>query len=220
MTGGFIQFKKGGDNFFELIKRRPTAFVLLALVARRAKWNVNNFNDLEMGEALIGDFETYGATRRTYRTDLQYLTMYHFLTIKTTNKGTIAKIVDTSIFDINARSIGRQRDKQEANERPLTNKEKNKKYISKEEFISHRVAILGEFEQMGLFKTKDCLKVLKTFLRKITTSPKYMNKYKDFKDAYMNWLENSPDVYLGQEGELQRQMDLEKRRGDGWSFDY
>lgn len=90
------------EDFDYLVEKRPTAFVLLALIAKRAKRTLSHPDpNLEMGDALIGDYESYGVTERQYRTDKQYLEMYKFATFKTTNKGTVARIVKTTIFDIN-----------------------------------------------------------------------------------------------------------------------
>lgn len=99
----FFKAIRNSKNAEELIKRRPTAFALLYLIASRAKRsNDSNFLDLEIGEALIGDFKSYGVrSRQVYRSDLELLKSHQFLTIRTTNRGTIAKLIDTSIFDIN-----------------------------------------------------------------------------------------------------------------------
>ena len=102
MTLPFIQFVKDSKNFNELIKRRHTAFILLALIAQRSKRsNDSNFNDLEIGECYIGDFKTYGVTEKIYRNDKLFLEKYHFAAFKRASKGTIAKLLDKSIFDIN-----------------------------------------------------------------------------------------------------------------------
>lgn len=97
----FIKFVEHSPEFYELIKQRPTAFVLLALIVDRARKTPLAINDgIEIGEAYIGDYKEYGATRQSYRTDVDYLVNYKIITIKITNRGTIAKIVNTSIFDI------------------------------------------------------------------------------------------------------------------------
>jgi len=98
----FIFFKRNSAKYYFLIKKRPTAFVLLSLIAQRAKrTNDHPDPDLQLGEALIGDYGEYKSTLSKYRTDKKYLEKYKFITIKTTSLGTIAKIIDSSIFDIN-----------------------------------------------------------------------------------------------------------------------
>jgi len=89
------------DIFDELIKT-PYAFVLLAIIARRAKRkNVYNKHNLKIGEALIGDYKNYGMSEQKYRTAKDQLTKHNFITINTTNKGTVATIINTDVFDIN-----------------------------------------------------------------------------------------------------------------------
>jgi len=140
----FIQFVRGSKNFKELIKRRPTAFVLLALIADRARWkNDTHFDDLEVGEALVGDYKTYGVTEQIYRTDKNFLEKFKFITIKPTSRGTIVKLIDTSIFNLNTQPTNDRANRQltnsqrTANEQLTTNKKdkrikgkKDKRYTS------------------------------------------------------------------------------------------
>jgi len=83
---------------------RPTAFLLLSLIANRAR-RTNEKDlmvELEIGEALIGDYCSYGATESIYRTDKEYLLKHGFiLTTRTDRKGTIVRLIDSDIFDIN-----------------------------------------------------------------------------------------------------------------------
>lgn len=87
----------------DLIRIRPTAFTLLALIAQRARWSEDEINlyGLEVGQALIGDHSSYGVSERIYRTDKQYLTASGIATFQGTNRGTIATLLDDSIFNIN-----------------------------------------------------------------------------------------------------------------------
>lgn len=87
-----------------MLEERPTAFLLLSLIANRAR-RTNEKDlmvDLEIGEALIGDYFAYGVTRAVYRTDKEYLIRNGFiLTTKADRRGTIVKLIDSDIFDIN-----------------------------------------------------------------------------------------------------------------------
>ncbi len=131
---GFIKFIRESKEFDMLVLRRPSAFVLLSIIAKRAKRsNDHPYPELEMGEALIGDHETYGVTRQIYRTDKEFLEKFKFSTFKTTNRGTIAKLINSSVFDINI--DGSQPAKQpvnqpSANHQPTTNK--NDKNVKRE----------------------------------------------------------------------------------------
>jgi hypothetical protein len=54
---------------------------------------------LRTGECLIGDFENYGLTRQEYRTALQKLQDWHFITIRPTSIGTVVKLLENPIYE-------------------------------------------------------------------------------------------------------------------------
>ncbi len=101
---GFIKLIRNSSKYFMMLEERPTAFLLLSLIANRAR-RTNEKDlmiDLEIGEALIGDFFAYGVTRAVYRTDKEYLMKNGFiLTIRADRRGTIVKLINSDIFDIN-----------------------------------------------------------------------------------------------------------------------
>jgi hypothetical protein len=121
----------------ELIKQNHSAFVLLTIIARRAKRSHSLFNNLEIGEALIGDWKATGfETERRYRTAKNDVQKYGLATFKTTNKGTIARLSSTLIYDINEDENDEQSDEQvtgkttgerrASDEQVTTNKNDNK----------------------------------------------------------------------------------------------
>ena len=148
-VNGFIQLKRSPETR-DLLARDPLAFVLLTHIALRARWrNELNIEDLGLGEALIGDFKSYGMTRGQYRTRVRRLVKWRKIEIRTTPKGTIARLISADVFDINEQS-GENRpserpsnliaqsscerprdrpidDQREANGQPLTNKENDDK---------------------------------------------------------------------------------------------
>ncbi len=102
---GFIQIKRN-DEILNLIRKRPSAFLLLTLIAFRARrTKENQFDGLEIGEAYIGDYQSYCATLQVYRTDKKFLETNGIITTRATNRGTIAKLNSTSLFDINAEEL-------------------------------------------------------------------------------------------------------------------
>jgi hypothetical protein len=109
----------------ELIKDR-NAFALLAQIALRAK-RTNDFSvhGLEIGEALIGDYKSIGLTEQKYRTAKAKLKTWGFITTKATNKGTIAKLINSEVLDINKEP--EQRTSQQDNNDPITTNKKEKK---------------------------------------------------------------------------------------------
>lgn len=66
---------------FWLMANHPVAYLLLNLVALRAKRTHNHPSGLNVGEALLGDYEAIGATRQQYRTALDVLTRLKYLVI-------------------------------------------------------------------------------------------------------------------------------------------
>jgi len=110
--------------FSKIIKERPTAYILLSIIAQRAYHpDISVNSTLEPGEALIGDYEIYGVTEQIYRTDKEYLLNNHFITIKSTNRGTIAKLADTTIFDINLPESNEPSNEQATNNQRPTNEQ-------------------------------------------------------------------------------------------------
>jgi len=96
---------------------------------------------LEIGEAMLGDCEDFGMSRSIYRNRLKKLVRWKQITIRTTNKGTIAKLISPLVFDINQTAKDQPENRQEHQQRtngepsenhqktngePLTNKERRK----------------------------------------------------------------------------------------------
>ena len=98
----YFKANREGTVFEYMAKKRPSAFLLLFLIAKRAKRTIDHPDkSLEIGEAYIGDYETYGVTKQIYRTDKAFLKSTGQVTYKTTNKGTIARLIKTDLFNIN-----------------------------------------------------------------------------------------------------------------------
>jgi hypothetical protein len=92
----------------ELIAANPRAFILAYFIASRARWH-SGFNrlNLNVGEAAIGDHEAMGMTAQQYRTAKAQLAQWGFATFRTTNRGTIARLSDSRLFDIGEASINK-----------------------------------------------------------------------------------------------------------------
>jgi hypothetical protein len=121
----FIKMMKSPETL-ELMKD-PNVFMLLTQIASRAK-RTNDFSihGLEIGEALIGDYESIGLTRGQYREAIRRAEKYNLITtIKTTNKGTVVKLINSNVFDINQETA--QPPTQPDNNHPTTTNKKEKK---------------------------------------------------------------------------------------------
>lgn len=132
ISSGWFKAMRGNDAL-ELIRKNPNAYALAAVIANRARWRKGyNADGLEQGEALLGDHDEYGMTRQEYRTALAQLRKGNFATARATNAGTIARLIDTRLFDpLNLR--GNQQDNQPpttaqppASQQTTTNEEGNK----------------------------------------------------------------------------------------------
>lgn len=141
----FIQSPRNSFEAMDILRRRPTAFALLYLIAQRAKRSEDHPNkNLEVGEAFIGDYESYGVTEQIYRDDKAFLTENGQITSKGTNRGTIAKIVSSTVFCINEKK-GTDEKKKENGQRTTNNNDNNiinkihteKPLSSKKEYLTN-----------------------------------------------------------------------------------
>lgn len=107
-----------GETPLELIEANPLAYVLAAVIAHRARWRDgwNRFG-LAPGEALLGDHRSYGMSMRQYRTAKKQLAKWQFATFRATNKGTVAKLVNTRLFSVLASEADNQNGSQPASKR-------------------------------------------------------------------------------------------------------
>ena len=113
----FIKCHRNEVLVSELLKKNINAFVLLYFVATRA-WRGPALSPrgLEVRQALLGDFSTKGMTHSKYRTAINWLVKCGYIAIKTTNKGTVATLINTDIFDPNIEEDDKQRGKPVANQ--------------------------------------------------------------------------------------------------------
>jgi hypothetical protein len=103
----------------QLIEANPDPFILLYVIAHRARWKTDGFNPraLELGEAEVGDYERYGMTERRYRTAKKCLEKWKIATFKGTNKGTLARLVNTTFFSVSNFADDEQNDRQATDSR-------------------------------------------------------------------------------------------------------
>jgi hypothetical protein len=85
----------------ELIRANPNALVLAYLIGTRARYREGfNADGLGLGDAMLGDYENCGMTRQQHRTALAQLVKWKFATTRATTKGTIARLIDTRLFEV------------------------------------------------------------------------------------------------------------------------
>lgn len=119
-------------RIIELCRLHKETFILLVIISMRARRPGElSLDGLEIGEALVGDYYNYGLTERSYRTTKTLLTKMKIATFRATNKGTIAKLLDTSILDPNfSEATNETTGKRRTNDEQATTN-KNKRNISK-----------------------------------------------------------------------------------------
>jgi hypothetical protein len=102
MSQGFIKLNRA--SAVELLAEDPQAFLLLTQIALRARRADGEYSrmSLKTNQALLGDYTKAGLTRQQYRAAQKRLERYGLATFKSTNKGTIATLVSTAVYDINA----------------------------------------------------------------------------------------------------------------------
>ena len=125
MTERFIKLMRNEETM-ELATNAPNAFMLLLQIAWRAKRKIGfNTHGLTIGQAMIGDYESIGLTEQKYRTAKAQLQLWGFATFKGTNKGTIANLINSRVFDINEEH--KQRTRQRSGNDQITTIKKEKK---------------------------------------------------------------------------------------------
>ena len=114
------------EEIDNMILEYPNAFILITVIARRARRIESKILWLNIWECFIWDHENYGMTRSQYRRSQQKLEEWWFCSFKTTNKGTTASLISDVCYCINA---DQQNDQRETNDEPTrdqretTNKE-------------------------------------------------------------------------------------------------
>jgi hypothetical protein len=106
--GYFVAWRT--DDFLELLRAKPNAFRLLALIAYRARWRDGYSADgLAMGEARIGRFDVereLGLTAKEYRLSCDVLEQGGFVALQRTHHGTVARLADSRVFSLSAAAEG------------------------------------------------------------------------------------------------------------------
>lgn len=131
MQGGlkmsYIQLNRSEKTKW-LIANYPKVFLLLTIIAIRANRILDPISGFEIGYAQIGDWENCGLTRKEYRTALKILQDLFIVEILLTHKniknvekraiqgaikrattGTLVKLLNTDIYNINPEEEGQQK---------------------------------------------------------------------------------------------------------------
>ena len=97
--GGWLKMHRSAECRY-LLKNKPNAFLLLTLIAGRAKYHNKNGDDsLRINEAYIGDHQSCGLTRQKYRTAITILVDRKHIVTRRVKNGFIAKLISTDVFN-------------------------------------------------------------------------------------------------------------------------
>lgn len=117
MSSGFLKLQRSPDTL-ELL-RDGDAFLLLTQIAYRARRTADGVNphNLAAGEAMLGDYHNCGLSERRARTAKDKLAKWGLATFRATNRGTIAKLCNSAVFDANIEPRDEQNDRPETSQR-------------------------------------------------------------------------------------------------------
>lgn len=103
---GFIKYMRS-EEAVNLHSNR-NANHLLSIIAFRASRKGNPVLGVKPGEAFIGDFKKMELSEREYRTAKDNLVKWGYITTTTTNRGTIAMLCNSDVYDINSDLFDKQ----------------------------------------------------------------------------------------------------------------
>lgn len=96
---GFVKIQRSEVTDFLL--RDPNALHLLFVIALRARWADGvSLDGLRYGQALVGDYEDYGMSRKAYRCAMDRLKKWGLASFKGKSRGTVATLLDSRVFSL------------------------------------------------------------------------------------------------------------------------
>lgn len=175
---GFLKLTRG-ETVEDLLYNHPNEFRLLTIIAYRARRSKSVSGNLQPGEALIGDWKKMGFSQQQYRTAKSNVQAWGFITTKATNKGTIAKLSSSTIFDINIYDTNDQINEQVTTQPTINQRAGN-------EQTSKTPNVYGPFEATKKERKKEC-KETKTPRAPDTDLPRSLSESSEFVAAWESW---------------------------------
>ncbi len=162
MCKRFLKLNLDNEEGEFLAINHPNAFLLLYFIARRARRRIGKPDGLSIGQAHIGDWQNMGLTRGQYRAALRVLILKNLLevvetcrtrkktTTGTTTIGTLVRLKDSRIWDINQEVNNHPNDHRTTTERPPNDHEQ-------EEDISNDISKKEDAQPAKRLRSKDSL---------------------------------------------------------------
>jgi hypothetical protein len=216
----FIKFIPSEEATF-LIRKHPKAFVLLTIIAQRARRESGHPDGLTIGQCHIGDWENMGFTRQEYRTALNILIVKKFIekveTCRTRKKsttgattiGTLVKLSDNRIYDINLNESNHHINHRPTTGQPPANHDQERRRMNKNDHhpqtpSSPKKMMTDDFSSIqkieiypGVFLSQSdldlCIKIkgdmekLKQSIEFIQNSPRRKSEITDWPNALSRW---------------------------------
>ena len=139
MSKRFIKYIVDSEKSAWLRENYPNAYLLLSLIAERARRCSGHPDGLEIGDAHIGDYKKAGiASERQYRTAKDKLILLKIIRIKetcrnrkksttgTTTEGTLVTLLNSDYWDINPESSDDRLDDRATTDRRPTDDEQER----------------------------------------------------------------------------------------------
>jgi hypothetical protein len=148
MSERFIKFIPS-EKSLHLVSNHPNAFILLTFIATRARRENGHPDGLTVGQCRIGDHENMGLSRQEYRTALSILILKNLIekvetcrtrqksTTGSTTIGTLVRICDNTIYDINLNDTNQRPNHRPTTDQPPTNHEQERIRKKKKEEEKH-----------------------------------------------------------------------------------
>lgn len=173
MTERFLKFIPG-ERAEWLLQEYPNAYLLLSLIAMRARRENGHPDGLIIGDAILGDPKSAGLKPKEYRNAIEKLAEFRFIqkvhngkkfvegqkrAIRRAIKSWLVNLIDSTIWDINPIIEGEQKGKLGANKGQTegdkqegirkNKKEEEKKNIKKKVFsFAEIVCVFGEYVEL------------------------------------------------------------------------
>ena len=129
---GFIKYMRSEEAVN--LHSNKNANHLLSIIAFRASRKGNPVLGVKPGEAFIGDYKKMELSHQEYRSAVANLVKWGYITTTTTNKGTIARLCNSDVYDINSDLFNKQTTSQQqtSNKQTTTINNERKKEKKKE----------------------------------------------------------------------------------------
>jgi len=189
---GFIKYMRSEEAIN--LHSNKNANHLLSIIAFRASRKGNPVLGVNPGEALLGDYKNYNLTRQQYRTALKNLQDWGYINHRVTNKGTIVKLLNSAVYDINSNESNHQTTiKQPSSNHQTTIKQPSDNHqvttIKKERIKESKKEIKKVKENFNIFSFENLTDKHNQIKRdfQIDSFPK-LRRNKELNKSFLTWL--------------------------------